>query len=71
MKAHVTRALEGLSDACDALSVCARYDPSTGYIWKFVDDNDDDGDEEAMQYIQERKKRKQRRIIDNRRPGER
>lgn len=71
MKAHVTRTLEGLSDACDALSVCARYDPSTGYIWKVVDDNDDDGDEEAMQYIQERKKRKQRRIIDNRRPGER
>jgi len=72
MKAHITRTLEGLSEACDALSVCARYDPSTGYIWKFEPSADDDEDDEALLYhVQEKKKRKRRRILDNRRPGER
>ncbi len=70
MKAHVTRTLEGLSDTCDALSVCARYDPSTGYIWNFVD-NKDFEDNELLYYVQEKKKSKRRRIIENRRPGER
>lgn len=69
MKAHITRTLEGLSEACDALSVCARYDPSTGYIWKFEPDEDED--DEALHNIQENRKRKRRRILDNRRPGER
>lgn len=87
MKAHIARTLEGLSDACDALSVCAKYDPSTGYTWNFDstnnDDNDDDenddddeededDDEDGGVYnVQEKKKRKRRRILDNRRPGER
>eukprot|EP00571_Detonula_confervacea_P006086 CAMPEP_0172315608 /NCGR_PEP_ID=MMETSP1058-20130122/25758_1 /TAXON_ID=83371 /ORGANISM="Detonula confervacea, Strain CCMP 353" /LENGTH=202 /DNA_ID=CAMNT_0013029723 /DNA_START=249 /DNA_END=857 /DNA_ORIENTATION=+ len=71
MKAHITRTLEGLSEACDALSVCARYDPSTGYIWKFEPSADDEEDDEAFDNFQEKKKRKRRRILDNRRPGER
>ncbi|KAL7472011.1 hypothetical protein ACHAXS_012329 [Conticribra weissflogii] len=69
MKAHITRTLEGLSEACDALSVCARYDPSTGYSWKF-DPEEEDDDDETYHYARE-KKRKRRRILDNRRPGER
>lgn len=71
MKAHITRTLEGLSEACDALSVCARYDPSTGYTWKFEPPSDDEEDDEACYNIQEKRKRKRRRILDNRRPGER
>ncbi|KAL7537932.1 hypothetical protein ACHAXR_008157 [Thalassiosira sp. AJA248-18] len=71
MKSHITRTLEGLSEACDALSVCARYDPSTGYIWKFEPSADDEEDDESFYNIQEKKKRKRRRILDNRRPGER
>mmetsp|Transcript_38798 Transcript_38798/g.69934 ORF Transcript_38798/g.69934 Transcript_38798/m.69934 type:complete len:245 (+) Transcript_38798:185-919(+) len=67
MKAHVTRTLEGLSEACDALSVCATYDPSTGYIWKFEPTADDEEDDD----VQEKKQRKRRRILDNRRLGER
>lgn len=71
MKAHITRTLEGLSEACDALSVCARYDPSTGYIWKFEPHSDDEEDDEAIHNVQEKRRRKRRRILDNRRPGER
>ena len=78
MKAHIARTLEGLSDACDALSVCARYDPSTGYVWNFerssdVDDDEEDDDEngKAFYNVQAKKRRKRRRILDNRRPGER
>ncbi|KAL7547376.1 hypothetical protein ACHAWF_010687 [Thalassiosira exigua] len=70
MKAHVTRTLEGLSEACDALSVCARYDPTTGYVWKFEPPTDDDEDDE-INNVQENRRRKRRRILDNRRPGER
>ena len=79
MKAHIARTLEGLSDACDALSVCARYDPSTGYVWNFEpssdgdddDEDDDDKNGKALYNVQAKKRRKRRRILDNRRPGER
>ena len=72
MKAHVARTLEGLSEACDALSACAKYDPSTGYVWNFEPSPEDEDDDNAMGYnFQERKKRKRRRVLDNRRPGER
>mmetsp|Transcript_26825 Transcript_26825/g.56636 ORF Transcript_26825/g.56636 Transcript_26825/m.56636 type:complete len:254 (+) Transcript_26825:533-1294(+) len=75
MKAHVSRTLEGLSEACDALSSCARYDPSSGYAWKFepdaVGEDDEDEDDTAFYDVKERRKRKRRRILDNRRPGER
>ena len=70
MKAHIARTLEGLSEACDALSVCARYDPSSCYSWKF-EHNEDDEEDDNLYYAQEKKKRKRRRILDNRRPGER
>mmetsp|Transcript_13224 Transcript_13224/g.37204 ORF Transcript_13224/g.37204 Transcript_13224/m.37204 type:complete len:884 (-) Transcript_13224:104-2755(-) len=41
MKSNISRTLDGLAGACSALSVCARYLPSTGYTWLF-DDNEDD-----------------------------
>lgn len=47
MKSNVTRTLEGLTEACDALSECARYEPSTGYQWKFNDDDDDDDNDDT------------------------
>ena len=68
MKANVTRTLEGLSDACDALNTCAQYQPSTGYIWMF-EDNEKADDPIAM--LQMFKSHKRRKILDNRRPGER
>ena len=120
MKAHITRTIEGLSEACDALSVCARYvfriqvhcnfgirneriiakrlqidyllfssiihkhltthlhsysiryDPSTGYSWKFEPSLEDGEDDDVtVHYGRERKKRRKRRVLDNRRPGER
>jgi hypothetical protein len=67
-KANVTRTLEGLSGACSALSVCARYQPSTGYTWHF-DDNDDHTDPVSL--IQLHKRMKRRKILDNRKAGER
>ena len=72
MKAHIARTLNGLSDACDALSICARYDPTTGYMWKFDASVDDvDEDDESFYNLQAIKKRKRRRVGDNRKPGER
>ena len=71
MKSHMARTLDGLSDACDALSVCARYDPSTGYVWKFEPPADEGEDDESIHNIREMKKRKRRRVFDNRRSGER
>jgi len=47
MKSNVARTLDSLAGACSALSVCARYLPSTGYTWNFDEnDDDDDNDEE-------------------------
>ena len=81
MKANVTRTLEGLTEACDALSTCATYEPSTGYQWKFQnDDQDEKQEEEAMKSSKSDKikikslntnRTKRRRVLDNRRPGER
>ncbi|GAX09414.1 mediator of RNA polymerase II transcription subunit 6 [Fistulifera solaris] len=67
MKTNVTRTLEGLSGACEALAPCARYLPSLGYTWVF------DPKEKTDPYslMQMAKKRKRRKILDNRRPGER
>lgn len=70
MKANVTRTLEGLSDACEALSVCARYEPSMGYTWDFDSKNDEDEDSNGALFRSGRT-RKRRRVLDNRRPGER
>ena len=79
MKANVTRTLESLEEACNALNVCARYDPSSGYSWQFDptdngsdDDDEDDGDNHKFySSMQEKRKRRRRQILDNRRPGER
>jgi len=68
MKANVTRTLDGLAGACQALSVCACYQPSIGYTWVFEDDQDRNDPVALMQLS---KRRKRRRILDNRRPGER
>jgi len=70
MKSHITRTLEGLLEACDALSVCARYDPSTGYVWNFNPTADHEDGDELLNNIQEKKK-KRRRILDNQHPGKR
>jgi MED6 mediator sub complex component len=75
MKANVTRTLEGLTGACQVLSVCARFQPSTGYTWHFeADDDEKDEDGEDLDPVALRKlhqRRKRRKIVDHRRPGER
>ena len=68
MKANVARTLQGLSDACTALSQCSRYLPSTGYIWVF---EEGENSEDPVALLQLAKRRKRRKILDNRRPGER
>lgn len=67
-KCNVARTLEGLSGACQALSVCARYQPSIGYTWVFEDDQDKMGPVELIQLC---KRRKRRKILDSRKLGER
>lgn len=65
MKANITRTLEGVAGACQVLSVCARFQPSTGYTWHFeagvggdddtdtkkkaADNKDDDDDDDAVE----------------------
>lgn len=68
MKSNVTRTMEGLSGACSALSVCARYLPATGYTWNF-EDQDDHLDPVALMKLNKRMKR--RKVLDNRKVGER
>jgi hypothetical protein len=68
MKTNVARTLESLSGACQALSVCARYQPSVGYMWVFEDDEDKMGPVDLMDLA---KRRKRRKTIDTRKPGER
>jgi MED6 mediator sub complex component len=74
MKTNVARVLdEGLSGACQALSVCAQYQPSIGYLWLFEDNAAGGGEEtvDPVSLIQLSKRRKRRKILDNRKPGER
>ena len=68
MKSNVTRTLDGLSGACSALSVCARYLPSTGYTWNF-EDEEDNVDPVSLMKLTKRMKR--RKVLDNRKAGER
>jgi MED6 mediator sub complex component len=42
MKTNITRILEGIGGACQTLSVCARYQPSFGYMWVFEQDTKGD-----------------------------
>ena len=77
MKTNVARTLEGLSGACSALSVCARYLPSTGYTWNFDDhgkdplDSEDNKDVDPIALMKLTKRTKRRKILDNRPAGER
>lgn len=75
MKSIVTKTIDGLSEACDALSKHARYEPSTGYTWYFDDNSSSDEEDEdhSMTFPTSRRLRlrKKRRILDNRRPGAR
>jgi len=80
LKATVSRTIQGLEDACDALSGCAWYEPGTGYAWNFEaggKQNPDgvDGEEEdevdILNQMRMGRRKRMRRVLDNRRPGER
>ena len=87
MKTNVTKTLEGLQAACQSLSVCARFLPSTGYTWHFEaatnatndskknkedhQEQDHNNDLDPVQLQRLSQKRKRRKILDHRRPGER
>lgn len=77
MKANVARTIQGLDEACQELSVCARYEPSTGYTWDFETDEDGDEDDDEKNYskyiekMASQRKKRARRVLDHRRPGER
>ncbi|KAL3926622.1 MAG: hypothetical protein SGBAC_013400, partial [Bacillariaceae sp.] len=71
MKANVTRTLEGLAGACSALSVCARFQPSTGYAWNFDKAVDDYDDVDPVALMKLHKRTKRRKVLDNRKTGER
>jgi hypothetical protein len=70
MKANVARTLDGLGGAGSALSVCARYLPSTGYTWNF-EDTDADTDTDPVSLMKLSKRMKRRKILDHRKVGER
>jgi hypothetical protein len=77
MKSNISRTLDGLAGACSALSVCARYLPSTGYTWNFDDiedgktNNDVDAIDPVVSLMKLNKRMKRRKILDNRKAGER
>lgn len=72
MKANVTRTLDGLSGACSALSVCARYQPAMGYTWNFDNVGGDDYEDiDPVALMKLHKRTKRRKILDNRKAGER
>jgi hypothetical protein len=66
-----------MEGACSALSVCARYLPSTGYTWNFdeMEENkiSDDADaiDPVVSLMKLNKRMKRRKILDNRKAGER
>jgi hypothetical protein len=68
MKANVARTLDGLIGAGSALSVRARYQPSTGYTWNFDDDSEC---VDPVALLKLHKKMKRRKVLDNRPAGER
>jgi len=76
MKANVARTIQGLDEACKELSVCARYDPCTGYTWDFEADDQEDGDNDDYNYnkhlenMEIQRKKRARCVLDHRRPGE-
>lgn len=66
-----------ITGACSALSVCARYLPSTGYTWNFDENeetkinNDADVIDPVVSLMKLNKRMKRRKILDNRKAGER
>lgn len=55
-----------MSQACDALSVCARYEPGIGYYWDFFAS---DKTQEQHSTNLSRRCNRIRRILDTRPPG--
>ena len=54
MKANLSRTIQALTETCEALSECARYDPIVGYSWNF--DADDDANKSQNQHRALRKR---------------
>ncbi len=76
MKANVTRTCQGLIDACNELSQCAKYAPNTGPYWDFgsatTGKRSAGGESEQDIFDDVRKRSKRaRRVLDNRPSGER
>lgn len=77
MKSNVSRTLDGLAGACSALSVCARFLPSTGYTWNFNENDENkinsgsDAIDPVVSLMKLNKRTKRRKILDNRKAGER
>ena len=76
MKSNVSRTMDGLAGACSALSVCARYLPSTGYFFEFEESENEkekgaDAIDPTVALMKLNKRVKRRKILDNRKVGER
>ena len=75
--ANCMMSLSIFSGACSALSVCARYLPSTGYTWIFNEsdeskiNNSADAIDPVVSLMKLNKRMKRRKILDNRKAGER
>mmetsp|Transcript_12077 Transcript_12077/g.14975 ORF Transcript_12077/g.14975 Transcript_12077/m.14975 type:complete len:259 (+) Transcript_12077:229-1005(+) len=77
MKANIARTCQGLIEASDALSSCAKHSPSTGYDWDFESGSRLSGQKRTSQLDDEeifkqvcKLKKKPRRWIESK-PGER
>lgn len=82
MKYNVARTCQGLIDACDKMSSCAHYSPTTGYYWDFNEkpkankrertSDEHDDDDEVKIFTQLRKKKLSSTAVDKkRRQGDR
>lgn len=78
MKFNVARTCQGLVEACDTLSVCTNYTPTTGYYWDFnakskpmKRERSKDEKDDVEIYNQLRKMKRNSMVVDKkRRPGE-
>lgn len=66
-----------MKGACSALSVCARFLPSTGYTWNFNENEENkvsnvvESIDPVVSLMKLNKRMKRRKILDNRKAGER
>jgi len=64
-----------LTGAANALSVCARFLPSTGYTWNFDESEENeivsDAVDPVVSLMKLNKRMKRRKVLDNRKAGER